>query len=149
MMIGVGRFQVVVLGMLYVGFATVGRDFMILWMGNEFIVSYYCVLLLAFPTIFEYSQQIAKQEYGRRIEFMDYGRMSLSELREEAKKAGIKGISGMKKQDLVERVGLSSSTVAKMGRGEPISNKVLEKLCSYFKCNVNDIIKFENEKLES
>lgn len=59
MMISVGRFQVVVLGMLYVGFATVGRNFMILWMGDEFIVSYYCVLLLAFPTIFEYSQQIA------------------------------------------------------------------------------------------
>lgn len=59
MMISVGRFQVVVLGLLYVGFATVGRDFMILWMGDEFTVSYYCVLLLALPTIFEYSQQIA------------------------------------------------------------------------------------------
>ncbi len=59
MMISVGRFQVVVLGMLYVGFATVGSDFMIMWMGDEFAVSYYCVLLLAFPTIFEYSQQIA------------------------------------------------------------------------------------------
>lgn len=59
MMISVGRFQVVVLGMLYVGFTTVGRDFMIMWMGDEFTVSYYCVLLLAFPTIFEYSQQIA------------------------------------------------------------------------------------------
>lgn len=59
LMIGVGRFQVVVLGMLYVGFATIGREFMILWMGKEFEISYYCVLLLAFPTIFEYSQQIA------------------------------------------------------------------------------------------
>ncbi len=59
LMVGVGRFQVVVLGFLYVGFATVGREFMVLWMGEEFLVSYYCVLLLAFPTIFEYSQQIA------------------------------------------------------------------------------------------
>ena len=59
LMVTVGRFQVVVLGMLYVGFATVGREFMVLWMGEEFLVSYYCVLLLAFPTIFEYSQQIA------------------------------------------------------------------------------------------
>jgi len=33
---------------------------------------------------------------------MDYSRMSLSELREEAKKAGIRGISGMKKQDLAD-----------------------------------------------
>ena len=59
LMIRVGRFQVVVLGMLYVGFATIGREFIVLWMGKEFYISYYCVLLLAFPTIFEYSQQIA------------------------------------------------------------------------------------------
>ena len=51
---------------------------------------------------------------------------------------------GMKKQDLVEKVGLSSSTVAKMGKGEPVSNKVLEKLCAYFECNVNDIMKYDS-----
>ena len=55
---------------------------------------------------------------------------------------------GMKKQDLVEKVGLSSATVAKMGKGEPVSNKVLDRLCTYFKCNVNDIIQFENETPE-
>ena len=52
---------------------------------------------------------------------------------------------GMKKQDLVEKVGLSSATVAKMGKGEPVSSKVLDRLCVYFQCNVNDIIEFENE----
>ena len=51
---------------------------------------------------------------------------------------------GMKKQDLVEKVGLSSSTVAKMGKGEPVSNKVLEKLCAYFACNVNDIMQYDS-----
>ena len=39
---------------------------------------------------------------------------------------------GLQKQDLVEQVGLSSATVAKMGRGEPVSNKVLEKICKFF-----------------
>ena len=34
---------------------------------------------------------------------------------------------GLQKQDLVEKAGLSSATVAKMGKGEPVSNKVLEK----------------------
>ena len=58
-MIGVGRFQVVVLGLLYVGFWTIGKEFMCLWMGKEFEPSYYCVLLLASPTIVEYSLQIA------------------------------------------------------------------------------------------
>lgn len=59
LMIAVGRFQIVVLGLLYVGFWTVGKEFMCLWMGEEFLPSYYCVLLLTLPTVFEYSQQIA------------------------------------------------------------------------------------------
>lgn len=47
---------------------------------------------------------------------------------------------GLQKQDLVEHAGLSSATVAKMGKGEPVSNKVLEKICVYLDCSVNDII---------
>ena len=50
---------------------------------------------------------------------------------------------GLQKQDLVEHAGLSSATVAKMGKGEPVSNKVLEKLCRYLECSVNDIISYE------
>lgn len=34
---------------------------------------------------------------------------------------------GLQKQYLVEKEGLSSVTVAKMGKGEPVPNKVLEK----------------------
>ena len=59
LMVLVGRFQVVVLGLLWAGFISVGRDFMVLWMGEEFLPAYYCTIILAFPTIFEYSQQIA------------------------------------------------------------------------------------------
>lgn len=36
--------------------------------------------------------------------------------------------------------GVSSATVAKMGKGEPVSNKVLEKICNFLECSVNDII---------
>lgn len=50
---------------------------------------------------------------------------------------------GLQKQDLVEYAGLSSATVAKMGKGEPVSNKVLEKLCRYLECSVNDIISYK------
>lgn len=50
---------------------------------------------------------------------------------------------GTSKKDLVEKVGLSSTTVAKMGRGEPVSNKVLEKICNYLHCSVNDIMSYE------
>ena len=47
---------------------------------------------------------------------------------------------GMKKQDLVEQVGLSSSTVAKMGKGEDVSMDVLRRICAYLQCNIGDIM---------
>lgn len=50
---------------------------------------------------------------------------------------------GLQKQDLVEQVGLSSATVAKMGKGEPVSNKVLEKVSKYLECSINDIISYK------
>lgn len=50
---------------------------------------------------------------------------------------------GLQKQDLVDHAGLSSATVAKMGKGEPVSNKVLDKICKYLECSVNDIMNYE------
>lgn len=59
LMIRVGRYQMMVLGLLYVGLCVVGRDFICLWMGREFAPAYACALLLTFPHMIEYSQQIA------------------------------------------------------------------------------------------
>ncbi len=50
---------------------------------------------------------------------------------------------GLQKQDLVIYAGLSSATVAKMGKGEPVSSRVLDKICRYLECNVNDIVRYE------
>ena len=50
---------------------------------------------------------------------------------------------GLQKQDLVKKAGLSSATVAKMGKGEAVSNKVLEKLAKYLECNISEIISYE------
>ena len=44
---------------------------------------------------------------------------------------------GLQKQDLVEKAGISSATIAKMGKGQAVSNKVLEKLCKYLECSIN------------
>ena len=52
----------------------------------------------------------------------------------------------MQKKDLVEKLKLSSTTVAKMGRGEPVSFKVLEKICNYLECEVGDIISFNSQE---
>lgn len=50
---------------------------------------------------------------------------------------------GLQKQDLENKAGLSSATVAKMGKGEAVSNKVLEKLAKYLECNISEIISYE------
>ncbi len=51
----------------------------------------------------------------------------------------------MQKKDLIEALSLSSTTVAKMGKGEKVSLDVLEKICLYFDCNIGDIISFERK----
>ena len=49
----------------------------------------------------------------------------------------------LRKQNLVEDIGLSSATVAKMGKGQPVSSNVMDKICKYLECSVNEIIQFE------
>jgi len=46
----------------------------------------------------------------------------------------------MTKTDLRAELGFSSATLAKLGKGEPISGAVIEKLCMHFRCQVQDIV---------
>lgn len=59
LMISVGKYQMVLLGLIYVGFCIVGKDFMILWMGKDYINSYYGAILIFLPDLLIFSQQIA------------------------------------------------------------------------------------------
>ena len=47
---------------------------------------------------------------------------------------------GMTKTDLRKELGFSSATLAKLGKGEAISGAVIEKLCTYFRCQVGDVV---------
>ena len=51
----------------------------------------------------------------------------------------------MKKMDLVEELGISTSTLAKMSRGETVSMSVLEKICTELDCDFGDIISIVRE----
>lgn len=51
----------------------------------------------------------------------------------------------LQKKDLIEKIGISSTTIAKMGKGEKVSLDVIERLCLYFDCNIGDVISFEKE----
>lgn len=57
--IRVGKFQFVLNGIIIVGFVLVGKEFIIMWMGNEFAQAYYCLLLVIIPGLFYNSLQIA------------------------------------------------------------------------------------------
>ena len=41
---------------------------------------------------------------------------------------------GITRSDLTKELGISSRTIAKIGRGEKLSRVVMEKLCGYFSC---------------
>lgn len=56
----------------------------------------------------------------------------------------------MKKMVLLrtENIGISSSTLAKMSRGETVSMSILEKICMELDCDFGDIISIDkNNKI--
>ena len=60
LMIKVGRFQYHLVGLILIGFICVGKEFITLWIGSDYISVYYCAVLLLLPAPFYLSQQIGK-----------------------------------------------------------------------------------------
>lgn len=58
LLVKVGRFQIIFLGLIFTGFVCVGQDFVKLWLGDDFAQTYICTILIFLPALFEYSQQI-------------------------------------------------------------------------------------------
>ena len=46
----------------------------------------------------------------------------------------------MKKKDLISLAGLSTSTLAKMGKNQQVSMDVIIRLCKALDCNIGDIM---------
>ena len=59
LMIKVGRMQLIIIGLLLIGLITLGKQFILLWMGEGYEPSYYIVLLLVLPGIITLTQEIA------------------------------------------------------------------------------------------
>lgn len=59
LMIRVGRIQLFILGLIIIGIIVFGKSFLKLWIGEEFIQSYYVLLFLVVPSIIHLTQQIA------------------------------------------------------------------------------------------
>lgn len=59
LMIKVGRIQLFAIGLLFIGFFTLGREFIILWMGASFESAYPIAILLILPGFIILTQEIA------------------------------------------------------------------------------------------
>lgn len=52
----------------------------------------------------------------------------------------------MKKSDLRKEAGISSSSLAKLGKDENVTTEVLVKVCNALKCDVGDIMEFVSDE---
>ena len=48
----------------------------------------------------------------------------------------------MKKSDLKEKAGISSASIAKLGKGDNITTDVLWRICNELHCDFGDIMEF-------
>ena len=49
---------------------------------------------------------------------------------------------GMKKKDLRELTGISTNTLAKLGKNQDVSTSIIAKICTALECNVEDVMEF-------
>lgn len=50
----------------------------------------------------------------------------------------------MKKKDLREATGLTTNTIAKMGKSGDVSTQVLRKICEVLDCKIEDIVELDD-----
>ena len=51
----------------------------------------------------------------------------------------------LNKTELARKIKISSSTMAKMTRGEPVAMTILVKICDELNCDVGDILSIKRE----
>lgn len=51
------------------------------------------------------------------------------------------------KGELCQRTGISAGTMAKMSKDEPVTLKVLEKVCKELECDIGDIVETMPENI--
>ncbi|MBR3002603.1 MAG: oligosaccharide flippase family protein [Clostridia bacterium] len=62
LMLKVGKYQMSVLGLIFIGLICIGKDFFACWMGKGFENAAICAIVILIPDILTYSQQIANTE---------------------------------------------------------------------------------------
>ena len=52
----------------------------------------------------------------------------------------------LKRTDLKEIAGISSSTLAKLGKDEYVSMESIDRICAALKCDISEVISVSNER---
>ena len=52
----------------------------------------------------------------------------------------------MTKSELTKAIGISSSTMAKMGKNENVSLEVIDKICALLECDINGILEYVSDQ---
>ena len=52
----------------------------------------------------------------------------------------------LKKKDLQRMAGISSSSIAKLGRNENVNTEIINKICNALDCDTSDIMEMESEE---
>lgn len=55
----------------------------------------------------------------------------------------------MTKKQLMQEAGISKSTMDKMGRSEVVSMDIIDRICNYFGCNIEDVVSHVDCREES
>jgi len=55
---------------------------------------------------------------------------------------------GMKKRELCELAGISTSSLAKLGKGENVNTEILVKICHALSCDISDIMEIVQDDEE-
>lgn len=53
----------------------------------------------------------------------------------------------IKKKDIMENTGISPATMSKLKHDRPVSIEIIDRLCSFLKCEVTEIVRYEKEIL--
>lgn len=52
----------------------------------------------------------------------------------------------LKKKDLQKMAGISSSSIAKLGRNENVNTEIINKICNALDCDTSNIMEMESEE---
>ena len=52
----------------------------------------------------------------------------------------------LKKKDLQKMAGISSSSIAKLGRNENVNTEIINKICNALDCDTSEIMEMESEE---